>query len=71
MSENLWRPRLESYLAVREAMGHSFERSASCLVSSWTLSAKKAVPDRSVPNGLLIGLVCSRREEEWAARPDA
>ena len=23
MSENLWRPRLESYLAVREAMGHS------------------------------------------------
>ena len=23
MSENLWRPHLESYLAVREAMGHS------------------------------------------------
>ena len=23
MSEHLWRPRLESYLAVREAMGHS------------------------------------------------
>jgi hypothetical protein len=23
MSKNLWRPRLESYLAVREAMGHS------------------------------------------------
>jgi hypothetical protein len=48
-----------------------FERSASCLVSSWTLSTKKAVSDRSVPHGLLSGLVRSRREEEWVARPDA
>ena len=72
MSENLWRPRLESYLAVREAMGHSVRAERKLLlVSSWILSTKKAVSDRSVPNGLSIGLVCSRREAEWAARPDA
>jgi hypothetical protein len=71
MSHNLWRPHLESYLAVREAMGHSVRAERKLLGEFLDFVDQKSVPDRSVPNGLLIGLVCSRREEEWVARPDA
>ena len=70
MSENLWRPHLESYLAVREAMGHSV-RAERKLLGEFLDFADQRGGAGSVPNGLLIGLVCSRHEEEWVARPGA
>ena len=71
MSENLWHPYLESYLAVREATGHSVRAERKLLGEFLDFADEKGGAGRSVPNGLLIGPACSRHEEDLVARPDA
>ena len=72
MSEKLWHLHLESYLAVREAMGYSVRAQRKLLGEFLDFApiAQTALSDRSVPNGLWIGLACFRRAEGSVGKPD-
>ena len=74
MSAPLWRLYLESYLAVREAMGQPVRAERKLLGEfSWPLwpSVSPAGADRSGPNGHLTGRACSRRAGASVDGPDA
>jgi len=80
MSAPLWRLHLESYLAVREAMGHSV-RAERKLLGEFLAFVAERQPSGGGPIRAewalawaclgLPGLACARREGASVDRPDA